>query len=810
MGEYLSLVMIAAIPVIASMVLYYLFHETRLKQAPRMRKQIAAGIVFGVIAIIGTEFGIPFEGAVINARDAAPLCAGLIFGGPAGVIAGCIGGIERWFAVYWGAGYYTRLGCTLSTILTGLIAAVLRTHMFDDKVPAWDQALLVGVVCEVLHMLSIFFTNIDDVRQAFMYVERCTVPMVTVNAAAITIAVIMVNLIRRRNKKTEQENEFPSITERLQRILMFTMLVGFITSLSFTSFIQRSISEEDTERRLRQALEDTVQDVRDQTDETLLHLNRLVAESLSANPDEDLNELKKQYNISEINLIDADGVITASSESRNIGVDIHNGIDPMYEFVRLLNVNGPTELVQEYAPEDSDTAPKRYSGVKWRYGIVQVAYDEAQVQEEMSRQLQNVVTNRHIGETGILIVLDGDRNMISSSRGSEEDPKNVTLDPNASDEYTIYNCTVNEQPNYYMFTHAEPYLIAGFLPAAEADFSQVLTGYLNVLTQIAIYGMLFAAIYIAARLLIVRNIWRIDNALSRITDGNLDTTVDVHSTREFDSLSTGINKTVDTLKRYIAEANARIDSELHYAREIQSSALPSSFPAFPGRDEFDIYAIMAPAKEIGGDFYDFYIIDNDVLAFIVADVSGKGIPAALFMMRAMTTIHTFAQNNIAVADIFTNANFQLCEGNDAGLFVTAWMGFLNLKTGELKYANAGHNYPMLRRKNGQFEYLKGPAGFVLGGMEGIAYKEQRLIMEPGDELFIYTDGVVEATNKDLELYGDDRLQVCLNKHIGENAEDICKSVKQDVDRFYSGAPQFDDITELSLKFLKYSDEPDYC
>ena len=309
-----------------------------------------------------------------------------------------------------------------------------------------------------------------------------------------------------------------------------------------------------------------------------------------------------------------------------------------------------------------------------------------------------------------------------------------------------------------MFTHAEPYLIAGFLPAAEADFSQVLTGYLNVLTQIAIYGMLFAAIYIAARLLIVRNIWRIDNALSRITDGNLDTTVDVHSTREFDSLSTGINKTVDTLKRYIAEANARIDSELHYAREIQSSALPSSFPAFPGRDEFDIYAIMAPAKEIGGDFYDFYIIDNDVLAFIVADVSGKGIPAALFMMRAMTTIHTFAQNNIAVADIFTNANFQLCEGNDAGLFVTAWMGFLNLKTGELKYANAGHNYPMLRRKNGQFEYLKGPAGFVLGGMEGIAYKEQRLIMEPGDELFIYTDGVVEATNKDLELYGDDRLR----------------------------------------------------
>ncbi len=473
-------------------------------------------------------------------------------------------------------------------------------------------------------------------------------------------------------------------------------------------------------------------------------------------------------------------------------------------------MNGPTELVRELVPDEEGAETKRFSGIKTENGIVQIAYDEAQVQEEMSRQLHNVVTNRHIGETGILIVLDGSRNIVSSSRGSEEDPKNVVLDPNASDEYTVYNCTVNEQPNYYMFTHADPYLIAGFLPAAEADFTRVLTGYLNTLTQMAIFGILFAAVYIAARILIVRNIWHIDNALSRITDGKLDTTVDVHSTREFDSLSTGINTTVDTLKRYIAEANARIDSELHYAKEIQESALPSTFPAFPDRNEFDIYALMDPAKEIGGDFYDFYIIDNDVLAFIVADVSGKGIPAALFMMRAMTTIHTFAQNNIAVADIFTNANFELCEGNDAGLFVTAWMGFLNLKTGELKYANAGHNFPLLRRKNGQFEYLKGPAGFVLGGMEGIAYKEQRLTLEPGDELFIYTDGVVEATNKDLELYGDDRLKVCLNKHISENAEDICKSVKQDVDRFYSGAPQFDDITELSLQFQKYSDKPDYC
>jgi sigma-B regulation protein RsbU (phosphoserine phosphatase) len=173
------------------------------------------------------------------------------------------------------------------------------------------------------------------------------------------------------------------------------------------------------------------------------------------------------------------------------------------------------------------------------------------------------------------------------------------------------------------------------------------------------------------------------------------------------------------------------------------------------------------------------------------------------MMRAKSIIKTFAENRIAVADIFTNANNELCDGNDAGMFVTAWIGILNLKTGLLKYANAGHNRPLLRRKGQKFEYLSGPPGFVLAGMEGIVYKEQETVLEPGDEIFLYTDGVVEATNVDKKLYGDDRLEVCINDHIGDDAETICKVIKEDVDRFYEGAPQFDDITELSLQYKKH-------
>lgn len=324
--------------------------------------------------------------------------------------------------------------------------------------------------------------------------------------------------------------------------------------------------------------------------------------------------------------------------------------------------------------------------------------------------------------------------------------------------------------------------------------------YLNVLLQIEVFGALFVAIYLIIKNVIVKNIHKINDSLTLITDGNLNTVVNVRNTEEFSLLSDGINTTVDALKRYIAEANERIDSELRYAKEIQFSVLPSMFPAFPDRDEFDIYAMMDPAREVGGDFYDFYMIDEETLVFLVADVAGKGIPASLFMMRSKSIIKTFAENKINVADIFTNANFELCDGNDAGMFVTSWMGFLNLRTGELKYANAGHNRPLLRRKDGSFEYLDGPPGFVLAGLEGIAFKEQRTILEPGDEIFLYTDGVVEATNVDKQLYGDDRLKECINTLIGEDAMTICKKVKEDVEKFYEGAPQFDDITELSLQY----------
>jgi sigma-B regulation protein RsbU (phosphoserine phosphatase) len=302
----------------------------------------------------------------------------------------------------------------------------------------------------------------------------------------------------------------------------------------------------------------------------------------------------------------------------------------------------------------------------------------------------------------------------------------------------------------------------------------------------------------------VEPLWGVDeHTLSEITGGNLDVVVDVRTNREFASLSDDINSTVTTLKGYIAEAAARIDKELEFAKQIQYSSLPM---VFPNKKEFEIYAMMITAKEVGGDFYDFYMLNDNTVAFLVADVSGKGIPAAMFMMRAKTIIKDLAESGLEIDEIFTRANDKLCENNDAGMFVTVWMAILDLQTGMMKYANAGHNPPLIRHADGQFEYVKTRSGMVMAGMEGIKYKKNEMFLLPGDKVLLYTDGVTEATALNNELYSEARLVNFVNSFESSNAEDLCKKIKNNVDEFVGSAPQFDDITllALTLKSIKGS------
>ena len=353
---------------------------------------------------------------------------------------------------------------------------------------------------------------------------------------------------------------------------------------------------------------------------------------------------------------------------------------------------------------------------------------------------------------------------------------------------------------YCMYQETEGYRIVAVMPRSEAALSRNVSVGVTTAMQIVIFTALFIMIYFLVRRLVVDNIHKINGSLSDITDGKLDTVVDVRSHVEFDALSDDINSTVDTLKRYISEAEGRIDTELAFAKAIQHSALPSVFPPYPGHKEFDIWATMHTAKEVGGDFYDFYFVDDETLAFLIADVSGKGIPAAMFMMTSKTLLKSYAESGMSVEEVFTNANEKMCDGNDAGMFVTAWMGFLNIKTGIVSYANAGHNPPLVKHQDGSFTYLKSHAGFVLAGMEGIRYRKNELKLEPGDVIYLYTDGITEATDTKNELYGEERLLAILNRNADSDTHIICDAVKADVDAFVQEAPQFDDITMLCLKY----------
>ena len=275
---------------------------------------------------------------------------------------------------------------------------------------------------------------------------------------------------------------------------------------------------------------------------------------------------------------------------------------------------------------------------------------------------------------------------------------------------------------------------------------------------------------------------------------------------EIGQLAASIDQMEEQIEMYIGDITRitaereRISTELSLATRIQAAFVPHIFPPFPNRPEFDLYASMDPAKEVGGDFYDFFLVDEDHLALVMADVSGKGVPAALFMMVSKIILQSCAMLGKSPAEILKKTNEAICSNNQEGMFVTVWLGILEISTGRLTAANAGHEYPMLRAPGGGFSLYKDRHGFVIGGMSGSKYREYELQMEPGSKLFVYTDGVSEAKNKDRELFGSERVLAALNQAPEASPEMILRNVRQAVDSFVQEAEQFDDLTMLCLEY----------
>ena len=279
--------------------------------------------------------------------------------------------------------------------------------------------------------------------------------------------------------------------------------------------------------------------------------------------------------------------------------------------------------------------------------------------------------------------------------------------------------------------------------------------------------------------------------------------------REIDRTSLALNEQMETIRRMereqMEQENRRreqeaIIRELSMAREIQKNAMPHTFPPFPERKEIELYASMDPARDIGGDFYDYFFVDDDHLCLLIADVSGKGIPAALFMMDAKRTLEDTARTDLSVSEILEKTNEELCGGGDAEMFVTVWIGILEISTGRLSAANAGHEYPAICGKDGRFTLYKDKHGFVLGGMKGVRYGAYDLLLSPGDRIFVYTDGVPEATAVSGEMFGTDRMIGALNTCADGSPEEILRCVRSSVDAFTGEAEQFDDLTMLCFEY----------
>lgn len=781
-----------------TLLLYLADKKTKFSLMKNPIKQVFYGVIFGALAILYSEVGFEVNGVVANIRDSAPLCAGLIFGAPAGIVSGLIGGAYRYFSVFWGAGEYTRIACTLATISAGFIGALCRKFMFENKRPTWFNGVLIALITEVLHMLLIFFTNMDDIYTAFSFVKSCTIPMILSNVLAVLLALMFISFVSKK-ESLKSKKEKKHILQTFQMWLSLCVFIAFIFTILFNNTLQNKMSDSNTSYILKSSIDDVKKEIQYNSDKNLLNVTNEILNELNGEySDTALEELALEYNVSVIHVVDELGMIKYSSDSMYVNFDMNSG-DQSREFMVLIEGN-QNEYVQPYRQSSIDQRiSMKYAGVKIDgVGFIQVGYDSNRFQSDIHEQVKEAAKFRHVSQSGYIIVCDESFKVISGIEGSE----GILLSKENGDrniqENTLFKMEVQGVDSLCMFSQAEGYFIVAVIPIDEAVFTRELTNYISGFIIIVVFVTLVINVYFLIKKLIVENLNRVNNSLSEITNGNLNVVVDVRGNEEFNSLSNDINSTVDTLKHYIDEAAARIDEELKIAKLIQYSSLPYKTME---NEILDINAEMFTAKEVGGDFYDYYFLGENKLVFLVADVSGKGIPGAMFMMRAKTVIKNLTQSGLEIDEIFTLANEELCKNNEADMFVTAWMGIIELDTGLVKYVNAGHNPPLLKQGK-EFVYLKSRPNFVLGGMENVRYTKNELKLSYNDILYLYTDGVTEATNKNNQLFGEEKLNETLSSSNNYKAEKICKIVKEEIDEFVGDNEQFDDITMLCLRYKK--------
>lgn len=647
-------------------------------------QKILIGLLYGLCSILSTHFGIDYGHMMLNIRDLGPLIAGLYFDPISGLISGFIGGIERYIAgTYFQVGYFTRIACSVSTILAGVLSFVINKKLYKGKKPNPTSAFFIGAVMEVFHMYVVLITHREEMTMAFYVVDACSIPMIAFSAIGLTaVSIVILSMngeLRISFDKNRRENE--SISTQIQKKLFIVTCILMISNIVGTFYIQHLSANQNIKFEMEQMS----------------------------------NDLKDRFEKRE-----------RINSSNYVGT---NGIFAIYD--------GDGRII---------------------YGINKNSIINSEDVLFFKQQIDGDIFEYNVF-------------------GNDAICKVISL----SNEYTgIITISTN---NVFWYRNAETY---------ETIFYAIL-----------MISVVYFMISIIVNKNVIIKIDDINDSLAKITNGDLNEIVNVRSSKEFAILSDDINKTVDTLKGYIEKEKLRIQEELELASSIQLSSLPNNF-IFSNHNEFELYAIMDAAKGVGGDFYDFFFAGKNKFALVIADVSGKGVPGALFMMRAKNTIRSYAEKGTSIEFIMAKANNALCKDNPAEMFVTAWIGIINLETGIMECANFGHEFPIIKRNNGEYSIYKDEHSLPLAAFDNTKPKVYNIEFNIGDEIFLYTDGIPEATNEQNEAYGMQRLINVLNENKGINLEEFLKNIRNDVSKFANTAEQFDDITLFGFRFLNYS------
>ena len=803
------------IPFLLTIGLYFLKRTKFFSRIPMWAQYTIIGVLFGGSGVIATEFGVDMGGAILNFRDASVIIASLGFGWPCGLIAGGIAGVERFISTYWNQSFYTQWACSISTLLSGVVSSMLMKYVFKNK-PRWYHGLGFGLALETFHILMIFLTNISDSIRAFSYVEKIGNFMIIGVGLITMFSILFMNIA---DFFLNKEKKVKTKKMHIYHLVELSLLVGMVVAYTASSLLTYQIQSEKSKQQLKESFVGGIADIesfiKESSDLSILDITRSVKAELEN--EETLNNglltyLAAKYDVAEISYINKDGFIECSSVIDYVypeNFDMHSG-EQSKEFLILLE-GEVTEYVQEFTPITKDsTIYMKYAGVTLSQGgFVQVGYDFERYYHMMTNIVSVAAHHRTVGNNGFFMISDVNNVIISSNHYEGSVATNIGFEKGFYD-YSDGNIhevvlSIEGEESIYVFESkiADGYYIIPLMSKAESELNQNMSIYITTYFEFLIFAIIFLIIYILIDKLLIKNLVIVNDKLAKIAAGDIDERLEIKGSLEFESLAQSINTTVDTLNGLINEEKGRIDKELLLAKQIQESSLPPK-SSFLFRHEFDINATMVTAKEVGGDFYDYFFVDDTHLAILIADVSGKGIPAALFMMRAKSTIKSLSEAKISLEEVFLRANKNLCKNNDNEMFVTSFMAIIDLNTGLVEYVNAGHNPPILRI-NDRYIFLDTKPNLILGSFAKSKYEKHTLQIHPGDKFFLYTDGVTEAEKDGGEQYTAQRLIKLLSTKKENNDKVIIQNVLDDIARFVQNHPQTDDITMLSFTYQGHVD-----